>query len=229
MKIFSNKKVTDKVKPKDSTPIEDAKNDMIILAKVDTIYLPVRSKPPIYFTKLKVLILIVMTLMYSLLWFLFMMISKTRNNIYCFSTSSQEFNVCDPDNVCISEDQGVTNYVYDSDFPDIKLSSITSIDELTYINNKFRYYFYQEYLLFSRANYDMVNKYDVTLDYFNNVLVMTYNENFNLFLTFRQNCSRMNLLIELGIFLFSGFTIGNILVCFLADVYGRKRILIQNC
>ena len=90
------------------------KKERIIVSKIDNLYLSIRETP-IYFLKLKILMFISSTLLYSIIWSFYTMISTPRNNMYCFSSSSLEFINCDPDDFCNEGGMGVINYIYVND------------------------------------------------------------------------------------------------------------------
>ena len=204
------------------------KKERIIVSKIDNLYLSIRETP-IYFLKLKILMFISSTLLYSIIWSFYTMISTPRNNMYCFSSSSLEFINCDPDDFCNEGGMGVINYIYVNDNNIFNVTDSVANQEIIKINEIFKNYFLQEFVLYTKLNYNNIDKLDEVSDYFKNVIVIAYKEHFNIFLTFCQACNRNNLIFELVIFLLTGYSVGNLFVCFLADLNGRKRLLGMNC
>ncbi len=226
-KKYSRVKSREMTEKKEETSLsKESKNEMIIVSKVENIYLSIRSNPK-YFTRLRVLIFLSSALFYSLIWLLYSMISTPRNKMFCFSTSSQEFIICEPDNFCSEDSKGIANYFYVTN-TDLGLTDPVTINESYKVNKFLRTIFFQDYLIYSKSSYDLINRFEESSIYFNNIVVFTYKENFNLFLTFRQMCDRTSTLVETGIFLFLGYSVGNIVICYLADLFGRKKLLVQN-
>jgi MFS family permease len=215
---------TMETKSKNDEIREDQLNDMILVTKLDNVFMSIKNKPN-YFYRLKMLLLATIILFYSLLWFLFDMVSEPKNNIYCRDDLTQEFNICDLEDYCSDYTKGVVNFIF------LDNSTYGHPDTLTeekILNDQFKNYFLQDYIVFSFSNYNKISRFEEILKRFNIIAIISTNENWNLFFTFKQVCQRKEVLLEFSVFLFLGYSVGNIFVMFIADLYGRKKVVMQN-
>ena len=83
--------------------------------------------------------------------------------------------------------------------------------------------------MYIENNYNLLNPDSgLTKTYFAAIFITT-NENFIFTNYYHQACNRSNLLLMIAIATFIGIVIGNFLFCFLADVFGRKKVLVLCC
>ena len=197
--------------------------DQLLIGKIDHFYSSIRN-PSSYYSRIRIIALLTLTCHFTSAFYLLNITSKPKNNTYCFDQFSKEFSICDFDSRCYLDKQGITNYIY---VPD-NYSDIDPTIEVNNINIYYKEFFLHQYLLFSKNNYNKINKFQETLLYFNNIALVTKNENNNLFFTFKQVCHRGQILSELLFFLFIGVLFGVLIFCFAADVFGRRKIIILS-
>ena len=215
---MKNKEEIDKKNKKD--PYEN----MIFVNKLDNIYMSFKDHPP-YFVLLRWLLLLTIILFNTLLLILFQMLSQPKNNVYCFNRNTLEFNICDLESYCANNNDGLINYL----FLDDKYYDDDYIVEQRKINDKFKSFFFQEYIIFSKLNYNQISKNSEIMTRFNVIAILSADEKTNFFLIFQQVCNRKEVSLEIDVTLLIGYSVGNIFVMFLADLYGRKKMVVQNC
>ena len=150
-------------------------SDKLLIGKIDNIYTSIRN-PSSYYSRIRIIALLTLTCHFTSAFYLLNITSKPKNNTYCFDQFSKEFSICDFDSRCYLDKQGITNYIY---VPD-NYSDIDPTIEVNYINRYYKEFFLHQYLLFSKNNYNKINKFQETLFYFNNIALVTKNENKNM-------------------------------------------------
>ena len=201
---MKNKEEIDKKNKKD--PYEN----MIFVNKLDNIYMSFKDHPP-YFVLLRWLLLLTIILFNTLLLILFQMLSQPKNNVYCLNRNTLEFNICDLESYCANNNDGLINYLFldDKYYDDY-------IVEQRKINDKFKSFFFQEYIIFSKLNYNQISKNREIMTRFNVIAILSADEKTNFFLIFQQVCNRKEVSLEIDVTLLIGYSVGNIFVMFLA-------------
>lgn len=171
-----------------------------------------------YFFNLSLCNFLLLILNNCYIWILLFMLSKPKNNSYCYNVTTKEFETCDINGYCPSN--GIHDFIYTNS------DSIVNIDqkaELNSINEKYRDFYVQESMMFSNLN----QKYSKTTETFSKysvTVVINKNENYLFNNSFRVGCN--SFYFEILTCLFFAFIIGNILFGLIADLWGRKNILI---
>ena len=152
------------------------------------------------------------------LWIFNYMFSDQKNHAYCFNLDIKEFRICSISEYCPTT--GNHDFIYIND----ELISNKDIKkELQNINNKYLKFFVHETIIFSYLNKKFI-KSERTLSKYSVTIISSKNENYLFNNSFKVGCDSYFLDIVLMITI--AFISGNIIFGFLADIWGRKKILI---
>ena len=221
----SQKKKKDKNKNKESKKI-----DKIIVDNIENIYSCLGDKSSKRYSIQQVILLVIPFFSSLCHWiFLFLTQSKLENN-YCFSDLNQLDN-CLAQQICENGDSKIKLIIYDDtyDVMDKSLSeSKKFLQEMRDINYRYKTFFVnynynmtKDKLLLSTV--DTINFSDNKINF---AVVLTKKEKWNIFLLFSNMCLRDNIYIFLLVIICVGGAIGSIIFSILADIYGRKKIII---
>ena len=169
-----------------------------------------------YFSNLVIVLFSILVFNSCILWILFFILSEQKNKYYCFDPLGKEFKICSKNDFCSSE--GISNFIF-TDIPSEKDIN----EELKNVNINYMNFFIRESGIFGYLN-KKFSKIKQTLSFYNAIIIITKNEKYLYSNTFRTTCES-NLQVFILILLFS-MIIGNLLFGYLADIYGRKRILL---
>jgi len=215
-------KIFKKSDKKPSLSFEEKEN-MIIISKIDNIYNNIKEEPK-YFIMIRYIFVFYFMFCYSLIWVQYTITADQKNNSYCFDRISNSFEICDYNAYCNDEfDNSIKIFILSTDptLPDID----TKIE--TYrINQKYREFFIKDFAVYKKKNYNILNEYKKVVKSYLVVIQITNFENFDLLITFRQYCARINNLVIFVLGLFFGITVSAFTVGFVSDVLGRKKVLI---
>ena len=153
------------------------------------------------------------------LWIFCYMASIQKNESYCYNPYLREFEVCVDFDFCPSSGNHDFIYINDND-----LSNAEIKNEINNINNKYQDFYNFESKIFSKLNKKFI-KNDSTLSKYSITIILTKNENYLFNNTFRVGCE--NYLLGILIIIAISSTIGTLLFGLLADIFGRKKILIS--
>ena len=142
--------------------------------------------------------------------------SKRKNKMYCFDSDSREFKICETSNFCPIS--GVRDIIYTNEHPNISVTK-----EMEGIKSKYIDFYVKESTIFSRLN-KKLSKKKSTMSKYGVTIISTYKENYLFDNTFRTGCD--NYLINLLISSFMASVIGNFIFGHIADIFGRKKIII---
>ena len=202
---------------------KEEKENMLLINKIENLFLGFKGKeksePPEYFNKFKYLNLFIMVLNIGLLQYVNDLVMKSKHKYYCFNTKLYEFEVCEVDSgTCQANDfvwkEFLVNFVAQKDV-------IKERDEL---NNIFRDFIFKEYMIFTTKNYNKLDKFESTFNKFRINIIVSYGETQNYFWFFGLVCATTQTVV-IGIVILAGMVAGNILMTFLADVFGRLKII----
>jgi MFS family permease len=154
---------------------------------------------------------------------------KKLENNYCY-TKLNQFDICVPDQICSNINGRINLLLYNDTFY-ISNKSMTRhqefIEEMKLINAYYKTFFVSHNYQISKDKLllpiDMV-KYKG--DKINFAIVLTKRGKWNLFLKFTSLCQRNNAYFYIVLVIIIGGAIGSLLFGLLADIYGRKRIII---
>ena len=142
--------------------------------------------------------------------------SKRKNKMYCFDSDSREFKICETSNFCPIS--GVRDIIYTNGHPNLSVTK-----EMEGIKSKYIDFYVKESTIFSRLN-KKFSKKKSTMSKYGVTIISTYKENYLFHNTFRTGCD--NYLINLLLSSFMASAIGNIIFGHIADIFGRKKVII---
>ena len=150
-------------------------------------------------------------------------------NNYCY-TKLNQFDICSPDQIC-SNIKGRINILLFNETFFINNKSKTRhqelIEEMKLINAYYKTFFVSHNYQISKDRLllpiDMV-KYNG--DKINSAIILTKRERWNLFLKFSSLCQRNDGYFYIILVIILGGIIGSALFGLLADIFGRKRIIV---
>ena len=172
-----------------------------------------------YFTNLILSCFLLLIFNNCILWIFCYMASIQKNESYCYNPYLREFEVCVDFDFCPSSGNHDFIYINDDD-----LSNAEIKNEINNINNKYQDFYNFESKIFSKLNKKFI-KNDSTLSKYSITIILTKNENYLFNNTFRVGCE--NYLLGILIIIAISSTIGTLLFGLLADIFGRKKILIS--
>jgi hypothetical protein len=205
----------------ENIPEINPKEKGIIVARIDNIYLSIKDTPK-YYSKIRILIFIISVFSLTHQWMFLSISGPAKNNYYCLDAFSREFKLCDQSEFCHNVDTGLNYFVF---IDDEKIANKDILTEIYNINKNYLNYFLKDGLRFSMQNAKFDKYVEVDTLYII-VFAITYNEKWNIYSTFSQYCKRQETVSQLVLSMFVSIIIGNLMWGFLADVFGRKPILI---
>ena len=203
----------------------------IIVDDIDNIYSYVSNKSNNIFLFQKIILLTNVCLVSVCHWiFLFLFNSKKERN-YCF-TNLNQFDSCIANRICNNYNKRISILLYNNSL-NIHNNSVTFhknfIQEFKLVNEYYRPFFVNHNYEISKKrlfySMDLIN-YDA--DKLNIAIILTKKENWNIFLKFYSLCqAEYFYFYSLVIIIIAGM-IGSFTSGILADIFGRKKIIIFN-
>ena len=201
----------------------------IVVDDIENIYSCLIDKSNKIFSIQKYFLFIIVLCTNVIHWiFLFLTKKKLENN-YCY-TKLNQFDICIPDQICSNINGRINLLLYNDTFY-ISNKSLTRhqefIEEMKLINTYYKTFFVSHNYQISKNKLllpiDMV-KYNA--DKINFAIVLTKRQRWNLFLKFSSLCQRNSGYFYIVLVIIIGGAYGSVLFGLLADIYGRKRIII---
>lgn len=219
-----NKKESTTLKDSPNNNTYNAKNNLII-AKIETIYSSIKETEP-YYSRIAHktrFFLIFFTIILNLILCVFK--NKPVNNIYCWDTFQMSFVVCNSTYNCSKHGQGKNTVFYltksTSDIPNEDI-----LTELEAVNKEYAAYFLLDQKLYYQINYDDTEIGETVIEFFNAKVYIAQNEEWYYIYSFRDYCRYENNAVLLCLFGVLAFITTPIIFGYLADVIGRKKVLL---
>ena len=171
-----------------------------------------------YFFNLVICCLLLLVFNNCYLWIFHYMFSEQKNKAYCFNNNIKEFGICIQAEYCPS--YGNHDFIY---LNDDSISSTNKKDEIQNINSKYLNFYVHESSIFSSLNRKFL-KTESTLSRYSITIISIKNEKYLFNNTFRVGCQTY--FIEILVMLVIAIFTGNGLFGLLADIWGRKKILV---
>ena len=169
-----------------------------------------------YFFNLVLFLFFLLIFNSSFVWVLYYILAHQKNNYYCFDSFSKGFKVCSKDDFCPTK--GISNFIFTD-----KISDVNVTKEAEMINEKYLDFYIKETGLFSLLNKKFSKTAEIS-SYYTIVIVVTKKEGFLFSNTFRTTCETN--IVDFIIILVIGMVCGNFFFGYMADIFGRKKILI---
>ena len=166
----------------------------------------------------------------NLCHWIFLFIAKTKiENNYCY-TKMNQFDICSIEQICNNHYQKINLMLYNDTF-EVHNNSMTLhqsfIEEMKLINENYKTFFVSHNYQISKEKLllpiDMV-KYNA--DKINFAIILTKREKWNLYFKNYSICHRDSSYFYLILIIILGGFLGSLIFGLLADIYGRKRIII---
>ena len=202
-----------------NTLSDDDKKNMLLVAKVENIYMNIKEEPT-YFNKsiLLILSLVFVNALYVWLTF-FIQYSPLKNNQYCLDNTSNEFIICEAKKI---DKKVINNYIYQDTYYDYDI-----LKEIEMVNKKYKKFFLKDLIYFSIINYDRQDRFKSIIDQYSVIIYVTYKEQWNFSNSLR--IGHRESFLPIGIFMVGGIILGAICGSFITDVLGRrKQIMISS-
>lgn len=215
-----------KIKDKDK---EDKKFNKIIVDDIENIYSCLDNKSSKRYSIQNVVLLTIPFFTTLCHWiFLFLTKSKLENN-YCFSDLNQ-LDICLESQVCDNLGGKISLIIYNDTF-DIRDKSLSEsellLEEMKAINLNNKELFMQYYYRITKDKLlSSVDTVKYVEDKTRFAVILTKKEKWNIFLLFSNMCLKENINLYLLIIIIVGGAIGSIVFSLLADIYGRRKIII---
>ena len=216
------KKINDKVK-------DNKKFNKIIVDDIENIYSCLDNKSSKRYSIQNVVLLIIPFFTTLCHWiFLFLTKSKLENN-YCFSDLNQ-FDICLQSQICDNIGSKISSIIYHDTF-DIRDESLPEsellLKEMKEININYKELFMKYYYRITKDKLlSSVDTVKYVEDKTKFAIILNKKEKWNIFLLFSNMCLKDSIYIYLLIIIIVGGAIGSIVFSLLADIYGRKKIII---
>ena len=217
-------------KKKSNKRIENKKktSTKIIVDDIDNIYSNLGNKISWRY-HIQMIFLLIIAFFVNVCRWLFLFISKEKlENNFCFSKLNQ-FDNCNSEQIC-NNNEKLNILLYNYTF-EIKNNSLTEhqifLEEMRIINEYYKSFFVSHNYQISKekllSSLDMV-KY--VSDKINFAIILGKKEKWDIFLKFASLCHKENSYFYGIIIIISSGIFGSLLFGLLADIYGRKKIII---
>ena len=217
---FSELSLSDKRKFKKNQKV---KEERYIVDNIDNI-LSVLKEPKLKLVIQEYILYIIIALV-SIYYWIFLFLSTIRfEQAYCF-TSGDQFDACTDDEFC--EDLNIVLYNHTFNYHNHQLNSLHKVlvEESNIINTYYKPFFFRyNYLLIKNKIFSNFDLKSITHK-INFGIIITYKENWNLFLRFFSYCQYESYFILFLIMIGAGGIIGSLIFGFLSDIYGRRTII----
>ena len=220
---------TSKKKKANEKEKDKKKSDRIIVDNIENIYSCLANRDTKKNSIQRVFLLMIPFFTSLCHWiFLFLTKSKVESN-YCFSDLNQ-FDSCLSDQICENFESKINLIIYNDTF-DVNEHSLTNskkfIKEMKEINSYYK-------PLFLSYNYEIsqnkllsnVDPIKNKRDKINFAVILTKKEKWNIFLLFSNMCLKETINLTLLVVIIASGAIGSVIFGLLADIYGRKKIII---
>jgi hypothetical protein len=197
-----------------------------IVGKIDSIYMSMKEET-FYYKRIKIILFFVFFFNFMLIMLIFFLLSPIKNNWYCFNSLSGQFHLCDQNEFCNNKDNSIPKILI---IQDNTISNPSVYGESVEVQKKyFNYYLFKE-ARFMKENYlKILPHYEELSTEYTLVVGVTTKENWNLFQFFNQYCNKTSTMLYIAGPLLVGFVFANLVFGYLADILGRKKILISIC
>ena len=199
------------------------KEERYIVDNIDNILLVLKEP------KLKLVIqeyiLYAIIFLVNIYFWIFLFLTTVRfEKAYCFTSDSQ-FDVCKDEEICYKLNIVLYNHTFN--YHNHQLNSLHSelVEESNIINTYYKPFFFRYNYIFIKneifSNYDLKS----IANKINFGIIITYKENWNLFLRYFSYCHYERYYILFLIMIGAGGIIGSLIFGLLSDIYGRRATI----
>ena len=160
--------------------------------------------------------------------FIFMAKTKIENN-YCY-TKMNQFDICSIDQICKNYVEQINLMLYNDTF-EIHNNSLTRhqtfLEEMKLINEYYKTFFVSHNYQISKEKLLLpINMVKYNGDKINFAIILTKREKWNIYFQHYSVCHRDNSYFYVVLTIILGGFLGSLIFGLLADIYGRKKIII---
>jgi MFS family permease len=204
--------------------IFEYKEKRYMINKIELVYFHIKNETP-YHKRLKWLIFFIVIIANSYLWNLMFNFSPIRQNIYQYNIRFKQMERISSKTLCNKYETKLNLILYDNR---IILNNVSNFnDELIRVNKEYMEFFFENSMdLFSIYSNSTINISEPFYNEFNAAVVLTANERYNIYLKYNDICDQSNSLVMFSVFMMFGAVIGNFIISLIADIIGRKRVLV---
>lgn len=232
--FFSSKNNQSKNDIKKSQKINNSKDknnnmDKIIVDNIENIYLNLSHLPNKLFWQ-KFLIFLIVFFVSSLHWVFLFLTKRKMERDYCF-TKLNQFESCIPEQFCSEKCISKINYHLYNDSFGVHNNSLGShknfLEELKSINEYYKNFFINlNYQISKEGLLFALDTSQKNTDKYSFVIILTKKEKWNIFLDLYSYCNKDAYYFYIVGMILLGGLIGSFLFGTLADIYGRKILII---
>ena len=234
--IFSSKNNKSKNDTKKSVKNKNVKEknknlDKIIVDNIENIYSNISHLPNKLFWQ-KFMLLLIVFYVSSIHWVFLFFTKRKMERDYCF-TKLNQFESCVPEQFCSQSCMTKFNYHLYNDTYTVHNHSLgihrSFLEESKYINEYYKNFFINyNYQISKNGLLFSLDTTKKSVDRYNFVIILTKKEKWNIFLNLYSYCDKdAYYFYILGMILLGGL-IGSFLFGILADIYGRRIIILAT-
>jgi hypothetical protein len=196
-------------------------SSLYLIEKTEVVYLNMKNETK-YHKILKLLSFSFAVISYSYLYLMLFQLAINRQNIYCFSAFSTQFELCSVETACKSAAISNPIMIYDNH----SLSNISDINyEIMNVNIKYKDFYYDNVInLYAKITSDRLDRFTEFMDKFNGFVMLTEGEMVSLGIKYSDLCNYQTSVILFGMFYLLGSILGNTIMTLCSDILGRKKI-----
>ena len=231
--LFSSQSSKNQIKKLNNSKQKNNNNnkdfDKIIVDNIDNIYLNVTKLPNKLF-KQRIFLLIIAFYVSCIHWTFLFLTKRKMERDYCFTRLNQ-FEVCTPEQYCSQNVISQINYYIYNDSLITYNNSLNAhqnfLEEMNEINQYYKEFFLNYNYIISKNRLLLTKDLSKeNLDNFNFVILLTKKEKWNIFLNYYSFCERDMYYFYITGMIITGGILGSFLFGILADIFGRKKIII---
>ena len=226
----------DNYRRKDSRRIKKDKKvkkagDRIIVDDIDNIYSYLSNKSNNVFLFQKIILLTIALFVSICHWIFLFLFNQKQERDYCL-TKLNQFDYCTPQQICNNYNNKISILLYNNSL-NIHNNSLTShqnfIEEFKLVNGYYRPFFVNHnYEISKKRLFYTLNLINYNSDKLNIAIILTKKEKWNIFLKFFSLCQKEYFYFYSSIIVIISGIFGSFISGVLADIYGRKKIIIIN-
>ena len=226
--IYTNKKI--KINTKKTQQKENKKIfDKIIVDNMENIYQNI-SKFPNKLLKQRILLYLICFYTSCVHWLFLFLTKRKIERDYCL-TKLNQFEACIPEQYCSSNVISKINFHFYNDSFIIHNNSLSKsqifLKEMNAINDFYKEFILHYNYLLSKSGLMYLTKInEISIDKYNYVIILSKKEKWNIFLYFNSFCDKDMYYFDILGMIISGGFLGSYIIGILADVYGRKKLII---
>ena len=227
---YDNYKLKDSRKIKKDKKVKKVVNK-IIVDDIDNIYSYLSNKSNKVFLIQKIILLTIACFVSICHWIFLFLFNPKQERDYCF-TKLNQFDSCSTQEICNNYNNKISIILYNNSL-NIHNNSLTYhqnfLEEFKSVNEYYRPFFVNHnYEISKRRLFYSLDLFNYNANKLNVAIILTKKENWNIFLKFFSLCQRESFYFYSSAIVIISGIIGSFISGVLADIFGRKKIIIFN-